>query len=153
MSAEAETYSREAMALPAGPIESDRLLLRPLTLDDVETLVQMDSDPAVMEFITGYLVAPEDIDDHRQTLRRDIAGGIRFKFSLGVAFREKPDDALGWVILRPTEDGRWIEIGYRLAKRVWVPGHRPRSLTVVAEDRLRRLGGDRSHDRHRSRQP
>ena len=37
-------------------LETDRLILRNLTQDDVDNLVQLDSDPEVMRFITGAIV-------------------------------------------------------------------------------------------------
>ena len=37
-------------------LETDRLILRNLTQDDVDNLVQLDSDPEVMRFINGAIV-------------------------------------------------------------------------------------------------
>ena len=34
-------------------LETERLLLRRFTADDVDDLVQLDSDPEVMHYITG----------------------------------------------------------------------------------------------------
>jgi len=34
-------------------LETDRLVLRPFTADDVDNLVDLDGDPAVMRYLTG----------------------------------------------------------------------------------------------------
>jgi RimJ/RimL family protein N-acetyltransferase len=36
-----------------GSFETDRLVLRPITVDDVDLLVDLDSDPEVMRYLTG----------------------------------------------------------------------------------------------------
>ena len=39
-------------------LETERLVLRQFTQDDVDNLVELDSDPAVMHFITGGRPTP-----------------------------------------------------------------------------------------------
>ena len=41
-------------------LETERLLLRRFTEDDVENLVELDSDPEVMRFITGGRATPRE---------------------------------------------------------------------------------------------
>ena len=51
--------------------------------------------------------------------------GERYKFFYAIDWKNEPaadGDALGWVLLRPTEDGRWIELGYRLRRAAWGAG-------------------------------
>lgn len=45
-------------------LETDRLLLRRLTPDDVAAVVELDSDPAVMRYLTGGRATPlEEVRD------------------------------------------------------------------------------------------
>ncbi len=39
-------------------LETERLLLRQFTSDDTELLVELDSDPRVMRYITGGIPTP-----------------------------------------------------------------------------------------------
>jgi RimJ/RimL family protein N-acetyltransferase len=118
----AKPYSRAEMALPAERLETERLLLRPLVAGDVDCLMDMDTDPQVMRYIPGYLVAPEKAAEYRKQQLADLAAGERFKFLYAIELKEAPGQAVGWMILRPTEDGEWIELGYRLVQRMWGQG-------------------------------
>ena len=41
-------------------LETERLILRRITPDDVDLIVELDSDPAVMRFITGGRATPRE---------------------------------------------------------------------------------------------
>ncbi len=118
----AKPYSRAEMTLPAERLETDRLLLRPLAAADIDCLMAMDTDPEVMRYIPGSLVAPDNTADYRAGLLADFAAGERFKFFYAIEMKDAPGDAVGWILLRPTEDGEWIELGYRLPQRMWGRG-------------------------------
>ena len=129
----AKPYSRAEMALPAKRLETERLILRPLTAADVDCLMEMDSDPDVMRYIPGYLVTPEKAVDHRAQQLAEIAAGERFKFFYAIEMKETPGAAVGWMILRPTEDGEWIELGYRLVQRMWGQGIVPEASRACVQ--------------------
>jgi RimJ/RimL family protein N-acetyltransferase len=42
-------------------VETERLVLRRFTADDADLLVEMDSDPAVMRYLTGGEPTPADV--------------------------------------------------------------------------------------------
>lgn len=110
-------YDREQLVLPAQGVTTARLLLRPLSLNDWRSVWAMDSDPKVMRFIH---LAATNADAHREDfLERFIQGDLR-RYMYGIEWRDEPG-MLGWALLRPTEDGQWIEVGYRLARKIW--GH------------------------------
>ena len=118
-------YVRERLALPAGPVHTERLSLRPFAARDVTTIMAMDTDPEVMRYIPGHLVLPDAVEAHVQAFLADLETGDRYKFFYAIDWKDSPaadDDALGWVLLRPTEDGRWIELGYRLRRAAWGAG-------------------------------
>lgn len=131
MAAPEGTYSRQDMVLPfasgEGPDDglllTERLCLRRPTLTDVDRILAMDSDRVVMEhFPEKYQV--HDAEEYRQKLV-DGMDGDRFDFFYAVNLREAPDELFGWLILRPTEDGRWIETGWRFMKEFWGKGYAP----------------------------
>ena len=53
-------------------LETERLLLRRFTPADVENLVELDSDPAVMRYLNGGVPTPRDIIE-RDILPRFLA--------------------------------------------------------------------------------
>lgn len=126
--------------------ETDRLVLRPRNLSDLEACLQMDRDKEVAKYIPGPWKNPEE---HKQfvleRINREYPEGLGY-WSL---FRkEDPDTFSGWILLLPYPHfGSEIEIGWRLNKRCWGRGYAteaasailnhalslPRVVTVVAD--------------------
>jgi RimJ/RimL family protein N-acetyltransferase len=42
-------------------------------------------------------------------------------------------EPLGWVFLRPTEDGDWLELGYRLLPEAWGKGVAPEAASMLID--------------------
>jgi RimJ/RimL family protein N-acetyltransferase len=106
--------------------ETDRLLLRRFTEADVDNLVELDSDPEVMRFLTNGRPTPREVIE-RETLPRIISGYERLRGLGRLAAIEGSTDAfLGWIGFDPAEDGRpddEIELGYRLRRSAWGRGY------------------------------
>ena len=87
-------------------IETARLRLRPIAMDDVDLLVALDSDPEVMRFITGG--KPTSRAEAERILQRSL--GHRW-----LGFERETDGFVGWFGIRPsTASSR--ELGYRLRR-------------------------------------
>ena len=120
--------------------ETPRLVLRQLTEQDLDDLVELDSDPEVMHFITGGLPTP------RRELRDDVLPAWLRYYDAGstIGFWAASDrssgEFVGWFHLRP---GRGHgddepELGYRLRRDRWGQGlatEGSRSLLEVAFER------------------
>jgi RimJ/RimL family protein N-acetyltransferase len=97
-------------------VETERLLLRQFTHEDLEHLVALDADPAVMRFINGGRPTP------RARIRDEILPAFLGYYERGEAdgFWAVVDrtggDFLGWLHLRPAPDAPVDEpeLGYRL---------------------------------------
>ncbi|MCG8507137.1 MAG: GNAT family N-acetyltransferase [Sphingomonadales bacterium] len=137
MNRAARPYSRESMALPAGVLHGARLTLRPPSPDDIGCIMAMDTDAEVMRYIPGYLVTAEREVEYRREKLEELAGSERFKFYYMVT-PAGDDTAVGWVLLRPTEDGEWIELGYRFLRSAWGKGYATEAsklaLNIAFED-------------------
>lgn len=106
-------------------LETERLVLRRFTEDDVEDLVELDSDPDVMRFINGG----------RPTSRHEIESDIlptfldyyeRFVgYGFWAAVEKSTGRFVGWFHFRPAKgaDTDEIELGYRLRKSAWGKGY------------------------------
>ena len=94
------------------PLATERLRLRPLAADDVDRLVDLDADPAVMRYISGG--APTPPDEAERIVARTM--GHRW-----LAFDNHGDEFVGWFGLRPSA-ARDRELGYRLRRACWGRG-------------------------------
>ena len=106
-------------------LETERLVLRPFTLADVDNLVELDADPAVMHFITGGRPTPRN-DVERDVLpaflRYDVESPA---FGFWAVQHKATGQFLGWLHLRPAP-GRppdEPELGYRLRRSAWGNGY------------------------------
>ncbi len=101
-------------------LRTERLVLRPLTMDDLAAWVAMDGDPAVMRYIHPVRDRTERRADFIKRIER------RFDNHLGYwSVREKAQDErfVGAAMLVPLAlKGPDIEIGYRLVRNAWGRG-------------------------------
>jgi RimJ/RimL family protein N-acetyltransferase len=117
------------------PTETERLVLRPLAEADVPWLIEMDTDPDVMRYVTATPTEP-DPEQCRAWVRGLSAkygaeGGGRYGFFAGV--EKASGEAIGWLVLRPAPDYKFaesvgfrtgeLELGYRLRRRFWGRGY------------------------------
>jgi len=106
-------------------LETDRLLLRRFTPDDVDLLHELDSDPEVLRYVTGGPPTPRD------TIRDDILPAFLgyYARSDGYGFwaaLERSSGAfLGWFHFRPAPGSPpdEPELGYRLRRAAWGHGY------------------------------
>ncbi len=109
---------RNAPALPT--LVGRRVILRARDLSDLDDLMEMDGDRAVMRFIR-----PVEPPVQR---RRILIQRIRQCLSVGQGYWSvrTNDDAqsfLGWVVLARLPDHPAIEIGYRFRRQAWGKGY------------------------------
>lgn len=110
-------YARAELDLPP-VVTSERLHLRPLNADDADAMWDMDTDPEVMRYLLPNTLTQRQ---YQERFLADLAAGQRFKFIRAIE-RKGLHPFLGWVLCRPTEDGLWVEIGYRLTRQTWGRG-------------------------------
>jgi len=106
-------------------LETERLILRRFTTDDVDNLVGLDGDPDVMFYINGGRVTTrEDIEtDYLPAFLAYYERGDAYGFWAVV--EKSTGDFLGWFHYRPGE-GRPLdepELGYRFRKSAWGKGY------------------------------
>ncbi|MFJ9036894.1 GNAT family N-acetyltransferase [Streptomyces sp. NPDC102406] len=107
-------------------LETERLVLRRFTAADADLLIELDSDPAVMRFLSGgEPTAPEDV--RKRDLPSILAGYEKWGGRLGVfaAYERNGGAFIGWFLLRPESEGPLdeAELGYRLRQAAWGKGY------------------------------
>jgi RimJ/RimL family protein N-acetyltransferase len=106
-------------------LETPRLALRQFTEDDVDNLFELNSDPAVMRYLTGGRPTPrEEIRD--QIIPFHLAVYERFdRLGTWAAQSAATGEFLGWFHFRagPGSDPANIDLGYRLRRSAWNLGY------------------------------
>lgn len=129
-------------------IETPRLTLRSLTVEDAPLLYDLDSDSAVLRYI-GPRRTGTSIDDYRahiETVYHKYDAAYR---SLGfwAVIERSRQEFLGWTCLRPGPDYRFAaearfrdddaELGYRLKAAAWGQGYATEAALAVIDQGFR----------------
>ena len=86
-------------------LETERLILRRFTWTDVDDLVELDSDPAVMRYLSGA-ATPRDVVI-RETMPRLLSYYERFAgYGYWAAIVRESGEFIGWFHFRPSDDSR-----------------------------------------------
>lgn len=114
-------------------LETERLVLRPRTPADLDAVMALNADPAVM----AHIAAPGDPAMGREAVAaRSFAHLNRGLGYWTVQRRDAAGDALGYVGLIPDgPDGEDVQLSYRFAARHWGQGY-----ALEAASRLVRHG-------------
>ncbi len=103
-------------------LETERLVLRQCTEDDVDRLVELHNDPAVMRFLGPCTETVEHVrDEVLPRWQRLYAQG----FGYWAAIERATGAFLGWFLFRPPKvdaEPGVVELGYRLHTAAWGRG-------------------------------
>jgi RimJ/RimL family protein N-acetyltransferase len=133
----------EALAPPF--LETAGLVLRRFTEADVDLLIELDSDPDVMRFITGGTpTSREEIEN--EVLPAFISYYERFDgYGFWAAIERETGGFIGWFHLRPdpTTTSEDPELGYRLRAAAWGKGYATEGARALIDKAFRELGANR----------
>jgi [ribosomal protein S5]-alanine N-acetyltransferase len=123
-------------------METERLVLRHLTLEDLDALAAIQSDPEVMRHFPS---GPRSRDETLRDLERCMALQVEHGFSLWAAVDRSDDCLIGRCGLLPQSlQGREeVEIAYLIARPHWGRGLATEAARAIRDHGFRRLGLDR----------
>jgi RimJ/RimL family protein N-acetyltransferase len=131
--------------LTAPVIRSDRLTLRPLSIQDLPFLVRLQSDPEVMKHISnGVVRTPEQVGtsvDRILALRKSQP-----RLGHWIVQESKSGKDIGTLLLRPPatkESTSGIEIGFSFLPETWGKGYATEAVRAAIEYSAKNLSGER----------
>ena len=141
---ECERASREGMGEWGMHVflETDRLLLRRLRMDDLDDLYALNTDPEVMRWLTGGPAIPREVIE-REYLPAFLDYYERSPgYGFWAAIEKATGDFLGWFHFRPHRDAPQDEpeLGYRLRREAWGKGYGTEGSRALIDKGFRDLG-------------
>ncbi len=125
-------------------LETERLILRRLTLEDVDELYDLDSDPEVMRYLTGGVPHTREFIRDR-ALPHYLSFYARYpSFGFWASIEKASEAFMGWFHFRPYKPApEEIELGYRLKARFWNQGYATEGSRALIDVGFRELNVSR----------
>lgn len=126
-------------------LTTDRLVLRRFTAADADLLVELDSDPAVMRYVTGG-VATSRREVVEEVLPAFLAHYEEYDaYGFFAALERATGEFLGWFHLRPAKGAPpdEPELGYRLRQPAWGRGYATEGSRALVDLAFERCGARR----------
>ncbi|GAB2676028.1 GNAT family N-acetyltransferase [Nocardia goodfellowii] len=124
-------------------LETDRLLLRHFTENDADLLIELDSDPEVMRYLSGGIPTPPHRIQH-EVLPRLLHQYDKWNGHFGTfaTHAKTSGEFLGWFILRPEADDPTdeAELGYRFRRPAWGKGYATEGSKALLHKAFTELG-------------
>jgi RimJ/RimL family protein N-acetyltransferase len=98
------------------PVETERLLLRPMTEADAEEMHEVYGDPSTFHYIERGPAA--SVDETRERIAEKVAHQEAHGFALWAVVERASERVVGDCGLQMLEGGPEVELGYKLARPV-----------------------------------
>lgn len=102
-------------------IETERLLLRPFTLNDAEKAFEMNADPEVLKYIP--MEPCKSVEETRALIKRTtLADYKKYGFGRHAVILKSENNLIGFTGLKQEEEINGVDLGYRLSRKYWGKG-------------------------------
>ena len=119
-------------------LETERLIIRPITLDDVQGFFEMDSQPEVHTFLRGEPL--KSLAETHQIIESIIAQYQKFGIGRVGVIEKSTNIFIGWtgfkfIAEEDTINNRFdfLDFGYRFRKEVWGRGYATEAAKACME--------------------
>ena len=101
-------------------IETERLLIRKFTLDDLPKLIELRADPEVNKYLGGTRMQNPEAIEKRIPFYIDCYK--KYGFGMCAMIWKESGEMVGWSGLQPLEKTGKTEVGYGMIKEFWGRG-------------------------------
>ena len=123
-------------------IETERLILRPHTMDDVEPSYQMNLDKEVSRYTgDGGVQTREEI--HRRIKENVLGDYAKYGFGRFAVILKSENKFIGFSGLKYLPDLDEVDLGYRLIRQYWGKGYATESALASLDFGFNQLGMDK----------
>ena len=98
-------------------LETERLLLRKFTPEDINELIELRSDDEVIKYLGGRQLQNPEAIAGRMQFYMDCYD--KFGFGMSAMIWKETNEMIGWSGLQPLDDTTEIEVGYGMIKEFW----------------------------------
>jgi len=122
-------------------LETERLVLRRFTKDDVDHLFMLDNDPEVMRFINGGKPVSRSTIINEMISKILEYYRIYDHFGFWAAILKSDNTFIGWFHFRlVSENPKEVDLGYRLKKTAWNKGYATEGCRALISKGFEHLG-------------
>ncbi|MBV7267800.1 GNAT family N-acetyltransferase [Winogradskyella luteola] len=116
-------------------LETKRLILRPVTMDDAQDLFEMDSNPKVHLYLGNNPI--KSIDQSKAMIKDILSQYEKFRIGRFGVIEKITNEFLGWSGLKYERELRkefnYYDLGYRLKEEFWGYGYATESAIASLE--------------------
>ncbi len=123
-------------------IETERLILRLMTEDDLEAMLRIFNDPNVMK---SFDAPPFNREQMKQWIDRNLAHQNQHGYGLFAVILKSNQELIGDCGLEHTrfEEKPCVEIGYDFLSKYWNQGYATEAAAAVKDQAIKKLNIDR----------
>jgi RimJ/RimL family protein N-acetyltransferase len=120
-------------------LETERLILKPSSIDDLEKYLEMDMEPEVTKYISGVWDGSEaHISFLKESILMSYGNGLGY---WSIFMKNSSLLFLGWILLAPYDANKpEIEIGWRLNRLAWNKGYATEAAKAVTTYAFKNIG-------------
>ena len=119
-------------------LETQRLILREITLDDTEALFKLHSDPSVQKY-TGESVV-KSIEEMEKAIENRIINYNKYGYGRWATILKSGKQFVGWAGLAYLPEFDEIDLGYRFLPEYWGLGIATEASKAILEYGFNQLG-------------
>jgi RimJ/RimL family protein N-acetyltransferase len=101
-------------------LETERLIIRQFTFDDLDTLIGLRSDNDVIKYIGSRRMQNPEAIEKRLAFYIDCYA--KYGYGMCAMIWRETGEMIGWCGLQPLEETGETEVGYGMIKRFWGKG-------------------------------
>ena len=101
-------------------LETERLLIRKFTFDDLDALIDLRSDEEVIRYIGSRRLQNSEAIEKR--LKFYIGCYEKYGFGMCAMLWKETGEMIGWCGIQPLDATNEIEVGYGMVKKFWGKG-------------------------------